>query len=268
MIIYASFTETSTVKLFMAGVVPGLLLTLMFMFYIGVHSVIQKDIAPKERGVDSLLDLLRALADILPFLILIVGTVGGMFAGFLSPTEAGAVGYIWGDLNWPRFIAAVRSSIRMLGNLLFIVYAAFLFSYAISITRIGDEVTSFVVDLGLGRLGFIFALFVLYSILGCLIEGIGILVITTPLIFPILAHYGINPIWFGVILVVFIEMGLISPPIGINLFVIQSTWKGKLVDVVLGTIPFHLIMIVLLMMLVLWPELALWLPTTISSPRG
>jgi TRAP-type C4-dicarboxylate transport system permease large subunit len=112
----------------------------------------------------------------------------------------------------------------------------------------------------LSRLEFFVALFVLYTVLGCLVESLGMIVVTVPLLYPVLLQYGVDPIWFGVILVLFIEMGQISPPIGINLFVIQSIWTGKLSDVVTGTIPFHLIMFVLLALLVLFPELAMWLP--------
>jgi TRAP-type C4-dicarboxylate transport system permease large subunit len=118
----------------------------------------------------------------------------------------------------------------------------------------------------LSRLEFFGALFVLYTILGCLVESLGMIVITVPLLYPVLLKYGIDPVWFGIILVLFIELGQISPPIGINLFVIQSIWDGRLQDVVFGTIPFHLLMFVLLVMLVLWPEIALWLPAHMGKP--
>ena len=112
----------------------------------------------------------------------------------------------------------------------------------------------------LTTLQFYAVLFCLFTVLGCLIESLGMIVITVPLLFPILHRYGIDPILFGVILVIYIELGQISPPIGINLFVIQSIWDGKLADVVAGTIPFHIIMFVLLFLLLLFPGLALWLP--------
>jgi TRAP-type C4-dicarboxylate transport system permease large subunit len=102
-------------------------------------------------------------------------------------------------------------------------------------------------------------------VLGCLVESLGMIVITVPLLFPILESYGIDPILFGVVLVIFIELGQISPPIGINLFVIQSIWDGKLSEVVIGTIPFHLIMFVVLGLVIFWPELALWLPARMSN---
>jgi C4-dicarboxylate transporter, DctM subunit len=101
-------------------------------------------------------------------------------------------------------------------------------------------------------------------VLGCLIESLGMIVITVPLLYPVLASYGIDPILFGVILVIYVELGQISPPIGINLFVIQSIWDGKLAEVVLGTIPFHLIMFVVLAIVIAWPELSLWLPAQMS----
>ena len=106
--------------------------------------------------------------------------------------------------------------------------------------------------------------FILYTILGCLIESLGMIVITVPLIFPVLPSYGIDPLLFGVVLVLFVELGQISPPIGINLFVIQSIWDGKLAEVILGTIPFHLAMFVVLALVIVWPELALWLPHSLS----
>ena len=144
--------------------------------------------------------------------------------------------------------------------ILFIIFTAYVFSYAISFAGVGEKVTAFIVGLHLSRLEFFFALFVLYTVLGCLIESLGMIVITVPLIFPVLPSYGIDPLLFGVVLVLFVELGQISPPIGINLFVIQSIWDGKLSEVILGTIPFHLTMFVVLALVILWPDLALWLP--------
>jgi tripartite ATP-independent transporter DctM subunit len=194
--------------------------------------------------------------------------MGSLYFGWVTPTEAAAVGCllaffvsaIWGRLRWQELRKAVVSAVMISGNILLIVYTAFVFSYAISVAGVGESLTSWMVGLNLSRLEFFFALFILYTILGCLVESLGMIVITVPLLYPVLLKYGIDPVWFGIILVLFIELGQISPPIGINLFVIQSIWDGKIGDIVLGTIPFHLIMFVLLAMLVLWPEIALWLP--------
>jgi C4-dicarboxylate transporter DctM subunit len=212
---------------------------------------------------------LGAVLDIVPFILLIGGTIGSIYSGLVTPTEAAAVGcllamviaYFWGDFSIAVLRSALQTTVRVCGNILFIVYAAFVFSYAISYAGVGEQITQFLVDLKLSKIEFFLALLVLYTVLGCLVESLGMIVVTVPLLYPVLLQYGIDPIWFGVILVLFIEMGQISPPIGINLFVIQSIWNGKLSDVVKGTIPFHLIMFLLLGLLVLFPEIAMWLPS-------
>jgi TRAP-type C4-dicarboxylate transport system permease large subunit len=164
-----------------------------------------------------------------------------------------------------RLAEAMHSTVNFSGNILFLIFAAYLFSYAISFAGIGEKLTEFIVGMKLTTFEFYAVLFVLFTVLGCLIESLGMIVITVPLLFPILGRYGIDPILFGVILVIYIELGQISPPIGINLFVIQSIWDGKLKEVVYGTIPFHLIMFVVLVMVMVWPELALWLPHHMSG---
>jgi len=272
MIIYGTFTETSVPKLFMAGVVPGLIMTAAFMAYIAAHALVVPTVAPRESGPKSLQGLILALADVLPFGILIAGTLGGIYAGLVTTTEGATIGCslaivlgaVFGNLTPRGLIEAMYSTIRFSGNILFIIFTAYVFSYAISFAGIGEKVTAFVVGLQLTRLEFFLALFVIYTVLGCLIESLGMIVITVPLIFPVLPNYGIDPLLFGVILVLFVELGQISPPIGINLFVIQSIWDGKLSEVVVGTIPFHLTMFVVLALVILWPDLALWLPYHMS----
>jgi C4-dicarboxylate transporter DctM subunit len=268
MIVYSSFTEVSVAKLFMAGVVPGLMLTAMFMIYIAVRCYFNPRLAPKEQGARSMREVGTALLDVLPFMFLILGILGSIYAGVMTPAEAAACGCVlvmvlcavFGELKLSLLNAALQRSVKTVGNILFIIYAAYVFSYAISLSGVGESVTGFLVGLHLSRTGFFIALFVLYTVLGCLVESLGMIVITVPLLFPVLLQYGFDPVWFGVILVMFIELGQISPPIGINLFVIQSIWDGELGQVVMGTIPFHVIMLVLLLMLAIWPDIALWLP--------
>jgi len=273
MIIYGTFTETSVPKLFIAGVVPGLIMTAFFMIYIACHALYDPSIAPKERGARSMHELLLALADVAPFFLLIAGTLGGLYFGVVTTTEAAVIGcflslllgFVFGELTWARVVEAMHSTVKFSGNILFLIFAAYIFSYAISFAGIGEKFTELIVGMKLTTFQFYAVLFVLFTILGCLIESLGMIVITVPLLFPILHRYGIDPILFGVILVIYIELGQISPPIGINLFVIQSIWDGKLKEVVYGTIPFHLIMFVVLVMIMVWPELALWLPHQMSG---
>ena len=273
MIIYGTFTETSVPRLFIAGVIPGLIMTAFFMLYIGIHAMIVPGVAPKEQGARNVHEVIRALADIAPFVVLIAGTLGGLYFGVVTTTEAAVIGcflsillgFLFGDLSWRKLIEAMHATVNFSGNILFLIFAAYVFSYAISFAGIGEKLTEFIVGMKLTTFQFYAVLFVLFTVLGCLIESLGMIVITVPLLFPILGRYGIDPILFGVILVIYIELGQISPPIGINLFVIQSIWDGKLSEVVYGTIPFHLIMFVVLVMVMVWPELALWLPHQMSG---
>jgi tripartite ATP-independent transporter DctM subunit len=273
MIIYGTFTETSVPKLFMAGVIPGLIMTFFFMLYIGVHATLVPGVAPRERGARDLREVLRAIGDVAPFFALIAGTLGGLYFGVVTTTEAAVIGcflsillgFVFGELTVAKLIEAMHSTVKFSGNILFLIFAAYIFSYAISFAGIGEKLTEFIVGMQLSRLQFYLVLFCLFTVLGCLIESLGMIVITVPLLYPILGRYGIDPILFGVILVIYIELGQISPPIGINLFVIQSIWDGKLSEVVYGTIPFHLIMFVVLAMVIVWPELALWLPQHMSG---
>ena len=259
MIIYGTFTETSVAKLFMAGVIPGVMLTLMFMAYIGVRSFCGGAV-PRE-GARSGSASWPAFADIVPFALLIGGIMGSIYAG-LGDADRGGVGrvpvrvllcLVWGELTWRAFHRALHRTVQICGNLLFIIYSAYIYAYAIGVAGVGEKRDVLAGRAALVAFRVLRALFVLYTVLGCLVESIGMIVITVPLIYPVLGNYGIDPIWFGVILVMYVELGQISPPIGINLFVIQSIWDGELSDVVMGTIPFHLIMFVLLFLLTCFP---------------
>ena len=183
----------------------------------------------------------------------------------LSSVRSFACNELYSSATLRRFVEAMHNTIYFSGNILFLILAAYIFSTALSFGGVGEKVTAFVVGLDLTKFEFYLALLVLFTVLGCLVESLGMIVITVPLLFPILPSYGIDPILFGVVLVIFVELGQISPPIGINLFVIQSIWDGKLSEVVIGTIPFHLIMFVVLGLVIFWPELALWLPARMSN---
>lgn len=268
LIIYGTFTQTSIAKLFTAGLLPGLFMAALFMIYIGIRVAIRPGLVPRDDPGVDVRSLVASLLDLVPFAGLIGGTLGSIYLGLATPTEAASLGCvfaiaiaaIWGDLDWRKARMALRDTVMVSGNILFIVYSAFLFSYAIQMAGVGTALTQFLIELHLTRLQFFCALFVLYTILGCLVESIGIIVITVPLLYPVLLKFGIDPIWFGIELVLFVEMGQITPPVGINLFVIQSIWSGKLSDVVLGTVPFHLIMVLVVGILFAFPQLALWLP--------
>src|SRR5215475_15008183 len=198
MIVYGTFTQPSVAKLFMAGVLPGLLLTTMFMCYIAVHAWLRPDVSPVVARRYSVQEIFSALLDVIPFVVLIGGTIGSIYAGLVTPTEAAAVGCVlamiiarfWGEFNFEVLKHALQTTVRVCGNILFIVYAAYAFSYAISYAGVGEQITQFLVGLKLSRLEFFGALFVLYTVLGCLVESLGMIVVTVPLLYPVLQQYG------------------------------------------------------------------------------
>src|SRR5262249_6539021 len=199
MIIYGTFTETSVPKLFIAGVIPGLIMTALFMLYIAIHAVVVPGVAPREQGPRSVHELMRALGDVVPFFLLIAVTLGGLYFGVVTTTEAAVIGCVFsillgmtlGDLTLRRCIQAMHNTIYFTGNILFLILAAYIFSVALSFGGVGEKVTAFIVGLHLTKFEFYLALLVLFTILGCLIESLGMIVITVPLLFPVLNSYGI-----------------------------------------------------------------------------
>lgn len=274
MIIYGTFTDTSVAKLFMAGVIPGLFLAGLFMLYVGVYAIIRPSVAPRQADADEAIDWPQLAGDVLPFVLLMFSVMGSMYFGFATPTEAAAVGClagamiaaIWGGLTFADFRRALQNTVRITGSIMFIVVAAFLFSYAVGIAGLANDLVKALTNLGLSRFEFLLAVVVAYIIMGCLVDSIGMMVITIPLLYPILGNYGIDMIWFGVILVLLIELGQVTPPMGINLFVIQSIRpRGTLEEVLLGALPFTVIIVLMIAILWAWPDLALWLPQNMTT---
>ncbi|MBM6595319.1 TRAP transporter large permease [Microvirga pudoricolor] len=268
MIVYGTFTETSISKLFMAGVLPGLLLVLLFMLYVGVRASLQPSIAPRDAMADEPFQWRETANDLLPFVALISLVMGSLYSGLATPTEAAAFGaclaaiicLIWGNLSFATLRTALAKTVRLSGSILFIVYAAYLLSYAIGMAGLADELVELVRSWQLSYLGLLLVVIVLYTILGCIMDSIGMMVITVPILHPVLLSYGVDPLWFGVALVVLIEIGQITPPLGLNLFVVQGISGTPLGNVIRGCVPFYLLLYLLLGLLVAFPAIVLWLP--------
>ena len=263
-IIYGSFTDISIAKLFAAGMVPGLVLTAIFSLYVGFAGR-----RPADAAVAAAPSLSGALLDTLPVILLIALVLGALYSGWTTPTEAAGVGAVlaaviaaaYGQLTWAVLQRSLQRTLRSSTAILFVVIAAYLFSYAIAISGATSALTSWLVSLNLGRTEFLVAMALIYVALGLFIESIAMIVITVPLIAPVLANYGIDPIWFGVFLVILIELGQITPPFGLNLFVIQGVNNARFADVVRGAVPYYVLLVAFMVVLVLWPSLALWLPS-------
>jgi C4-dicarboxylate transporter DctM subunit len=268
MVIYSGMTETSIPQLFMAGMVPGFLLAGLFMAYIGIRCALNPKLAPRVEGTASLREYLRALLEIVPFLVIIVGSLGSLYVGWVTTTEAAAVGsflaiamgFIFGDLTWRKFYVALEKTVVFSSAILFLILAAFLFSASLGFGGLNEALTAFIKSLSLTTAEFYLAIFAIYFVLGMFIESIPMVLITVPLIFPLLHFYGIDPVLFGVLIVMFIELALITPPVGVNLFVIQGISGATLGEVARGSLPFGAIILLGAIALATWPDIALWLP--------
>jgi len=274
MIIYGSFTEVSIAKLFLAGLIPGIALTLIFMIYIGIHATLRPEVAPRSQDDRvGFIAVMAGLLQLLPLLLLMTLVIGTIYLGIATPTEAAALGTIgslvigalFGRINYAVLRDSLTSTLKVSSAVLFITMAAFIFAYGMEKGGVGHAVTQWVGSLGLSKYEFLLVLLLGYALLGCVVDSIGMIVLTIPLLTPILVAMDIDLIWFGVALVVVVEMGQITPPLGVNLFVIESIAKRGLLEVVRGTAPYYFLIVLFLVLLALLPELATWLPTQMRS---
>jgi C4-dicarboxylate transporter, DctM subunit len=260
MIIYGVLTDTSIARLFSAGILPGIILAGLFMAYIAATS--RRGTASLSAGAGRLIGDVLLLA---PFAALIFVVIGSIYLGWATPTEAAAIGVVAagvigaavGDLTLAGLWIALRSTVRVSGALLIIIVMAQTLSYALSISGIATGLAGFVVGLGLERTEFLIVLVVLYAVLGCLMDGVAMTMITVPVLFPVVQALGIDPVFFGVILVVMMEFGLITPPFGLNLFVIQQISGEPMSTILKGIVPYCAIILALVGLLMMFPAIVL-----------
>lgn len=276
MIIYASIVEVSVAKLFIAGFMPGIVLSAMFMGYIALRCFLNPDLAPKEQVTYTAAQRLRSLWEILPLTGLIVFVMGSIYLGWATATEAAALGVVasmivaalYRGLTWENLKQAHMAAVRTTCMVLIIVVAAQIFSYALVYSGVSRSLTEWVIGLNLPNFVLFLAIIALYIFLGCLIDGTSMMLLTLPVLFPIVTAAGFDLIWFGVAVVILIEIGLITPPIGLNLFVLQGIGgKTPYADIVRGSVPYVLLMLLFLMMIWVAPQIVLWLPEQMTHVR-
>ncbi|MGE0715862.1 MAG: TRAP transporter large permease [Alphaproteobacteria bacterium] len=273
MIIYAVTVQVSIVDLFMAGVVPGIVLMLLFMAWIAVALVRRPGLAPPTGG--ARLDARAAIAafgDIAPLVLLIFATIGSLYFGLVTPTEAGAfgalaallVGAAYRELTLSALAAALARTVTTTSVVFYIIVTGAILAFGIVDAGIARGVTRAVVESQLSPLQFFLLITLLYILLGMFIEGVSMMLLTIPVLLPSILALGFDPVWFGVILVVFIELGALTPPMGLNLFAIHSVADGvPLRTIIRGSMPFAVVMLLFLALLYVVPGLALWLPATL-----
>ena len=267
-IIYGMLTEESIGKLLIAGILPGLLLTLLFMLTVYCTVLIRPSLGPAvERS--SWPDRFLALRSLAWVLLLFLLVIGGMYIGFFSPTEAAGVGafgafiiaVVRRRLRWSELQAALSDTVKVTAFLFAILLGAFILNYFLAITRLPADLAGFISGLGWHRIAVLGLILLLYLVLGALMDALAMVVITIPIILPTIKGLGFDLIWFGVVLVVLIEMALLSPPVGMGCFVLKGVNSSlSMSSIYKGALLFMLPITVLLALLVAFPEIALTLP--------
>ena len=268
-IIYGVLTNTSVARLYAGGTVPGALLTVMFMGTIVLLTLWRPSIAPKEINTDPLGMKLRRLIDLLPPLVIFGIVMGSIYTGWATSTEAAALAVVvtlpiaalYGRLTIEMLHDAFLSTINLTALSMLILAGAFALNFILGLLGVTSALTKFVASLNVTPLQLIYILFIFYVILGTFFETLPMMVGTLPLVHPLILAAGIDPVWFGVFLVLMCEISLISPPVGMTLYVIQAVRnEGSIGDVFKGTIPFFITMLIMTVLIIHFPELVLWLP--------
>ena len=272
-VIFAILTEQSIGRLFLAGVFPGLLLLAIFVITVSIICWFRPEAGPPGLR-RSLSEKLTAVTGALPILLVIASTIGGIYGGLFSPVEAAGVGaafvIIYGivtrSLSLSAFWQAARASVVTTATVMLILIAAHIVNPFLALSHVPTYVGEALIALDIPVLGTLVLMLLVYLVLGCFLEGFAMLVLTLPIFFPVVLQMGIDPIWFGVLVVLTLEMGLISPPVGINVFIVKSVApKVALADIFRGVLPFWLAMLVTLGILIAFPQISLLLPNTMFN---
>ncbi|MBI1218648.1 MAG: TRAP transporter large permease subunit [Rhodobacteraceae bacterium] len=273
MIIYCSIVDQSVATMFIAGIMPGLALAAIFMGYIAIRSLLDPSVAPVEPPKPGERSL-RSLLDILPLMGLISFVMASIYLGWATATEAAAIGVVaayaiallYGGLTWNNVKLAHVEAVRTTCMVLFIVVSAQVFSYALVYSGVSRALTEYVIALQLPPFVLFMAIMGLYLGLGCLIDGSSMMLLTLPVLYPIVQAAHFDLIWFGVIVVVLIEIGMITPPIGLNLFVLHAMGNGRpFSEVVRGSMPYVALMLIFLIVMWFEPGIVLWLPNHMTA---
>jgi tripartite ATP-independent transporter DctM subunit len=272
MIVYGVLAQVSIIDLFIAGVVPGILLALGFMTYIAVRAALSPQLAPAQERATTWTEKRRALVDLGPIVALIAMVIGSMYAGIAGPSEAAVVG-VFGALivaaaqrclSLDNLKASLMSAIKTCSMIGLIVAGALFLSKAAAFLQLPEKIAADIAALDLGPLALIALLMVVYIVLGCIIDGLSCIVMTLPIVLPLVAQAGFDPVWFGVFLVVVVEMSQITPPVGFNLFVVQGIAGESMGRVARASLPFFFIMIAFVGLITLFPDIVLYLPRSMD----
>jgi len=266
LIIYGAITNTSIGALFIAGILPGALLATFFMAIIAIWSVFDPRIAGPRGAMAPWSERRRRLIDLLPPLGIFILVMGSIYGGYATPTEAAAVGVlaalllvaVTGQLSWPMIRDAALATVTTTAMTLLILVAAFYLNFVLGVLGVPNTISNFVAGLEVGPLTMILILVLLYMLLGCFLDALAMMIATIPIVFPIVQLLGYDAIWFGIFLVLMCELALITPPVGMNLYVVQSVrGRGDVGTVIAGVIPFMACILLMVAVIAVFPWILL-----------
>ncbi|WP_028466987.1 TRAP transporter large permease [Nisaea denitrificans] len=268
LIVYGVTINESITKLFIAGIVPGMVLASMFMAYVAIYSKVSKNYHPDEEPELSFAAKVKNSRFLIPVLCLITVVIGSMYLGLATATEAAAFGVIGslilaasqGSLSWRTFRESLMGATRTSAMIALILAGASFLSLAMGFTGLPRGLANLIADMNLSRFELLMALLVFYIVLGCFLDGISSVVLTMAVVEPMIRQAGIDLLWFGIFIVVVVEMAQITPPIGFNLFVLQGMTRHEMGFIARCAIPMFLIMVLMVFVLIGFPEIATWLP--------
>ncbi|WP_422031446.1 TRAP transporter large permease [Reyranella sp.] len=275
MIIYAVLTDTSVADLYAAGFIPGFMLAGLFSLMVLALCLFRPQWAgPRQDTANLWQERVSGLKNLLPPLGLFLVVVGSIYAGIATPTEAAALGLMAtlglvaanGQLTVPVLLRAFEGTVRTTCMVMLIVIAAFFLNFVMVSIGLVKAITDSVLELGLSPLGMLIAIVAFYLILGCFMETLSMMIATTPVVVPVIVALGYSPVWWGIVFVILMEAALITPPVGLNLYVVQAVRRsGAFSDLCLGALPFVAMMLVMIAVLIAFPQLALWLPALLKA---
>ncbi|SOE11430.1 tripartite ATP-independent transporter DctM subunit [Hoeflea halophila] len=273
LIVYGVATEQSIARLFVAGILPGLMLVAMFSAYVIGYALLFPSRIPGDEEDMPLMDRIRASGRLVPVLLLIAGVIGSIYLGIASPTDAAAVGVVlsvvlaWanGSLSWAMLRDSLMGATVTSCMIAFILVGAAFLSVSMGFTGIPRHLAAWIAEMQLSPYALLAALTVLFVVLGCFLDGISVVVLTTSIIMPMILEAGIDPLWFGIYLVIVVEMSQITPPVGFNLFVIQGLTGFDILRVARAALPFFLLLLLAVALITVFPGIATYLPSLMGN---
>ncbi|WP_373236557.1 TRAP transporter large permease [Cohaesibacter celericrescens] len=268
LIVYGFLTQTSIPQLFLAGLLPGILLALAFMLVTVCICVIWPSLGGERRRF-PLREMIGGLGDLLPIFLLFSAIIGAIYKGWATPTEAASVGVggalliaaMFGGVSLGMISEAIVGTVKITSMIMLVIIGASFLNFTLSAAGLSSEMRNLLENLGFGPLMTIFVVVLIYIVLGFFIETLSLMVVTIPIVVPIVTGLGYDPVWFGILMIVLIEMALITPPVGLNLYVVQGARKsGNMSEVMVGAAPYAFTMLCMVGVLIAYPDLALILP--------